>query len=419
MLLYNEQGNKINSLFNEVIDQNIASQYIKKNDTVLELGARYGSVSILVNDILEDKSKHVVVEPDRMVWKALEKNRDEHKSQFKIIKGFLSDKRFSLEYNGYESYMVEDDQSIIPSVSLYSLDVQFDTLIADCEGGLKQFFEEYGFMYNKLKKVIMEEDGDIDYKPIKVSLMKRGFTRIYEHMDYDGLVHSVWVKVSHQPINSLLVWKNEPAKIYVVHCDQYKDRRLKLEEQFTKFGIQNVEWVTDYPKDHPLVQEWKTKTGTKMSESRISGSLKHYEALRRMCEENIDEAIIFEDDVILTEFFDISKIPRQNIFVRLCQGVPEFGIQPGNSTITVYNNGGVEAYYIRLEFAREFLKNITLLYAVDIEYHGFLYHNNFQHIPCVPMCTQIYDVTNYHDEYELPWLDYVMKWNTLPKFIFK
>ena len=53
----------------------MAKEYIKKDDVVLELGARYGSVFCVINSKLSNKNNQVSIEPDSRVWDALEKNK--------------------------------------------------------------------------------------------------------------------------------------------------------------------------------------------------------------------------------------------------------------------------------------------------------------------------------------------------------
>ena len=67
MILKDENGKVINHKNIEHIEQGLAQKYITPNDKVLELGARYGSVSIITNKIVNDKSTHYVVEPDSAV----------------------------------------------------------------------------------------------------------------------------------------------------------------------------------------------------------------------------------------------------------------------------------------------------------------------------------------------------------------
>lgn len=73
----------------EAEEQKLSDKYIKENDIVLELSARYGTVSCTINKKLNFKNNQVVVEPDSRVWKALEKNIKNNNCNFHIIKGFI------------------------------------------------------------------------------------------------------------------------------------------------------------------------------------------------------------------------------------------------------------------------------------------------------------------------------------------
>ncbi len=72
MDIRNEHGQSVNIAKLEVQEQRLVNQYIKENDVVFELGARYGSVSCIINSKLNCKTNQVVVEPDERVWEALE-----------------------------------------------------------------------------------------------------------------------------------------------------------------------------------------------------------------------------------------------------------------------------------------------------------------------------------------------------------
>ena len=207
-------------------------------------------------------------------------------------------------------------------------------------------------------------------------------------------------------------------KVYVLHCDRLTERRRLLEIQLAKHSLdRDVEWITDFPKEHPLVQEWKEKTGTRIPDGYISLSLKHYEAYTRMVRDGIPEAILFEDDVIISDYFDIEKIPRECPFVKLGKGVPDMYIPLGNTPMVIGNNGGSEACYMRREFAEDFLKNLNMMWTIDIEQHGYLIHKRIP-LVCVPMCTQDFGATSVHEskDYGMTWIEYIQKWDTFPKF---
>ena len=90
MNIVDQYGNLVDIQHIENIEQDLANMYILEDDTVLELGARYGSVSCTINSKLNNKNNQVVVEPDERVWDALEKNKSSNNCEFNIVKGFNS-----------------------------------------------------------------------------------------------------------------------------------------------------------------------------------------------------------------------------------------------------------------------------------------------------------------------------------------
>ena len=78
MEIRDSKNNLVNILSIEKEEQDLANQYILENDVVLELGARYGSVSCVINSKLNNKYNQVVVEPDNRVWTSLENNKQQN-----------------------------------------------------------------------------------------------------------------------------------------------------------------------------------------------------------------------------------------------------------------------------------------------------------------------------------------------------
>jgi hypothetical protein len=185
MLILDQNGNTINTNIIEKEEQNLAKYYIKPDDIVFELGARYGSVSCVINKILTIKTNQVVVEPDQRVWDALEKNKKINNCEFQIIKGFVSNRRLGLinledYHGGYGSTFIVNETSNIPNFSLPNL--PFNVLVADCEGFLETFFDENPDFYNQLRLIIFEADypDKCNYKKIKEKLLSLRFTKILE-----------------------------------------------------------------------------------------------------------------------------------------------------------------------------------------------------------------------------------------------
>lgn len=185
LLLKNENGHIIDTVNLERPEQVISNFFIDSQDTVLELGARYGSVSCIINKKLADKTRQVSVEPDKTVWAALENNISENGCSIHIHKGFVSNTPRSLDYMGYASYSYSTDKGEIESLSVKDIEVKyglvFDTLVADCEGFLETFFNENPFMYSQLKTVIFEADfpDTCNYGIIRKMLKENGFSSIY------------------------------------------------------------------------------------------------------------------------------------------------------------------------------------------------------------------------------------------------
>jgi len=177
---------KINHNLVEVPEQKLVNIYIQPDDVVLELGARYGTVSCNINKKLNNKLNQVSVEPDSRVWKALEGNRQRNDCHFHIVKGFISDKKLSLtnlnDYiDGYASTYVQDETSKIKHLSLDQVQEQyklkFNTLVADCEGFLGEFFYQNPSFYDQLRMIIFEADypDKCDYDSIRNTLHQKGF----------------------------------------------------------------------------------------------------------------------------------------------------------------------------------------------------------------------------------------------------
>jgi len=195
---YTETNTKINIHNVEIIEQIQADTFITPNLTVLELGARYGTVSYIINNKLADKSKQVSVEPDSAVWNILEENMKRNNVNVNILKGVISNKPIKLVGEGYSLMAENVEKSDIPMYTLEEVEkkynLKFDTLVADCEGCLESFFNENDKMYTQLQLIIMEEDqvDKCNYDIIKENLIKYGFKLINNHLD--GIWRSVWKK---------------------------------------------------------------------------------------------------------------------------------------------------------------------------------------------------------------------------------
>lgn len=185
----NENGEKVKYYRLETTEQSLCQKYIEPDCIVLELGARYGTVSKVINEKLLNRKNHVVVEPDDRVWSALERNKNHNNCEFGIIKGFISKQKFSLTntdnyYGGYGSTAINNEASYIPSYTLDEIkrihNLNFNTLVADCEGFLEIFFDENPELLDQLKLIIFEVDypKKCNYGKIRENLKNHNFVQI-------------------------------------------------------------------------------------------------------------------------------------------------------------------------------------------------------------------------------------------------
>jgi FkbM family methyltransferase len=190
MIIYDTCGHQVPHLDYERDEQLLAARYIDSEDVVLELGARYGSVSCIINKIVNNKLSHVAVEPDSTVWKALERNRKINNCLFNIFYGIISNKKYDLKLMGYGSCIdvsntITNKESInTENISLEKLEdkfgIKFDVLVADCEGFLEVFLDENPILYTQLRKIIFECDraAVCNYNKIKCKLVENNFKLI-------------------------------------------------------------------------------------------------------------------------------------------------------------------------------------------------------------------------------------------------
>ena len=194
MEIFDERGRKINILEVEFEEQRLVKEFVKEDDVVLELGARYGSVSCTINQILSNKKSQVSVEPDHRVWSSLKSNREKNGAQFEIVEGFISRRKLNLVPRGYDTTFSLDENSNCFCCTLEEVEqkfnLDFNVLVADCEGFLGIFLEENPKIYNKMRAIIFEADMThlCDYDKIRDNLLSNGFIeKLKDHQN-------VWIK---------------------------------------------------------------------------------------------------------------------------------------------------------------------------------------------------------------------------------
>jgi len=204
-MFVNEKGEFLDHTKFEVTEQVQCGMYIRPHHRVLELGARYGTVSCVINRILRDKTQHVAVEPDLTVIPALEHNRDTNGAQFHIVDGVITPCNMYMQTFGhlnqecaYGNFTMPVGRPSFSNVRNYTLDdikrkynIEFNCLVADCEGFLEQFLRENPDFAKGIDTAIVEYDGAdrCNYDYVKQVFVDNGLQCIV-----DGGVHAVWVR---------------------------------------------------------------------------------------------------------------------------------------------------------------------------------------------------------------------------------
>lgn len=200
---YNERGEQIQSKYIEREEQIDAEVFIPPHAVVLELGGRYGLAAGVINNRLDNPLNHIVVEPDSTVIQALKANRDSHFCHYIILEGVISRKPMYFSQYGYSSFCspVPNDTPI-KTLTLEELQETyaigaFTHLVADCEGGLLDFFEENEEFMKSLEGIYFEQDMkhtlQINYSPFKEKLSAWNFVQ-----EKDGF-RQYWIRKSYFP----------------------------------------------------------------------------------------------------------------------------------------------------------------------------------------------------------------------------
>lgn len=200
-----EYGNVINVLDYERPEQVLNAKFIHPNAKVLEIGGRYGVASGFINECLEENNKtnHVVVEPDITVLNALKRNRKVNNSKFEIFNGTVSEQSLTLIPNGSATRSSPDDASLIEFMTYNEIQnkyqIEFDTLIVDCEGFFETFLDAFHADMNKVKYIFLEYDFPTicNYDKIEGILTSMGFFIEYQqYSHWHGLScwHKIWVR---------------------------------------------------------------------------------------------------------------------------------------------------------------------------------------------------------------------------------
>jgi len=207
---------KINGSWNkELPEQKILLNFLKPTSKVLELGGNIGRASIIINHIIDEKEKHLVLETNPYICHKLIKNKKNNNLKFNIFNGGLSKK--PILYKHWDSiqtdnYHMFDGYKKANTITLEEINkkynINFNTIVADCEGAFIQILKDFPTILDKINYIFIEHDWKThsDYVYYLETMKNKGYNMInsLEKKDIklpknwgvaeDEIFHSVWEK---------------------------------------------------------------------------------------------------------------------------------------------------------------------------------------------------------------------------------
>ena len=172
--------NFIGNIKTEIPEQLMTAKHIHPDDCVLELGGSIGRNSCVINSMLSDKIKHVVVEPSRVELDILLKNRDCNNLGFQVENSAISNKPL------YSKHWYTFDVPVEGSVPVNCVtfddfkqkyDLPFNVIVVDNEGNFVNMIKESIQILDNIRMIIIEHDfhTEDDYEYFKSTLKAKGF----------------------------------------------------------------------------------------------------------------------------------------------------------------------------------------------------------------------------------------------------
>jgi len=150
-------------------------KWLPADATVLEVGARYGSVSCVIATMQHQSGKVVSVESDPAVWDALDKNLKTYGCNVKVLKGVVGTTPVTIDAltasnGGYGTRTQAAGATnvtqgkAVPAYPLAQIEqtfgMHFDTLVVDCEGCFPTLLRENPTLLQQINLIIVEAHAD-------------------------------------------------------------------------------------------------------------------------------------------------------------------------------------------------------------------------------------------------------------------
>jgi hypothetical protein len=207
------------SFTDEYPEQLMVTKYLTGNEKILEIGGNIGRNTLVIASILNinNNNNFVSLESDNNICDQLIHNKEKNKLNFYIENSALSKRKLiQKDWETIPSDIILDGYKSINTIDYISIcnkyNINFDTLIADCEGALYYILYDMPEILENINLIIMENDYlDINKKMFVDNILKTyNFKVEYQEAGgwgpcYDRF-YEVWIKnlsniVSNEEIN--------------------------------------------------------------------------------------------------------------------------------------------------------------------------------------------------------------------------
>lgn len=149
----------------EYPEQLLSVMFLKGNEKVLEIGGNIGRNSLIISSILDDSRNLAVFESHKLIAKQLLENKELNNLHFHVMDKALS-KLPLIQHLGSWNCTISE---IVPSGFIkvdtityndfkQSINIDFDTLVIDCEGAFYHILVHMPEILENIKTIIMEND---------------------------------------------------------------------------------------------------------------------------------------------------------------------------------------------------------------------------------------------------------------------
>lgn len=174
------------TLAEEYPEQLMTTAYLPPEAKVLELGSNIGRNTLVIASILYDSRNLVTLECDPNSCAILDKNKSLNGYEFHIENAALSYRKLIQQgWNTIPSETLLPGHASVKVITFEELEkkyqIQFDTIVADCEGALYYILSDHPNLLNNIKLLIVENDYTNlhHHQYVATLFINKGFTRVY------------------------------------------------------------------------------------------------------------------------------------------------------------------------------------------------------------------------------------------------